>query len=207
MKRCSTSLINREMQIKTTMRKKKKKTLHWDITSHQPEWPSWENLQTINAVEDAEKRQPLYFLYLNNFTLSLCNTFDFGSLTAFVPSSPRVHSYASTHWPALNGVVPQAPFFFASSPGYRRHLNAIIFHPLHPTHRNSLLSGQNNCICQITCFSSMGRVERTLSRSLEMCITHPEKGIPGQASIQSRELLTWPSHLGYQNLKGNYHSL
>ena len=46
MKRCSTSLIIREVSIKTA------------ITPDQSEWPSSKNLQTINTGEGVEKREP-----------------------------------------------------------------------------------------------------------------------------------------------------
>ena len=52
MKGYSTSLIIREMQIK--------KKLQWGITSHQSEWPSSKNLQTIHAGEGVKKREPSY---------------------------------------------------------------------------------------------------------------------------------------------------
>ena len=44
-KRCSKSLIIREMQIK--------------ITSHWSEWPSLKSLQITNAGQSVEKREPL----------------------------------------------------------------------------------------------------------------------------------------------------
>ena len=50
MKRCSASLIIREIQIKTK----------WGIISHQSEWPPSRSLQTINAGEGVEKREPSY---------------------------------------------------------------------------------------------------------------------------------------------------
>ena len=42
------SLIIREMQMK----------LQWGITSYHSDWPSSKNLQTINAGEGVEKREP-----------------------------------------------------------------------------------------------------------------------------------------------------
>lgn len=125
------------------------------------------------------EKKTLIFLLLQYFHRSLCITFDFGLLTAFVPSSPLAHSYASTHWPALDGVVPQSTLCLCFLLWLQKKLEYNYISSTSPTHRNSFLRGQNIRICQITCFSSMGRVERLLSRSVEMCVAHPEKGISG----------------------------
>ena len=50
-KRCSTSLIVWETQVKTTM---------WYIISHQSEWPWSKSLQTIIVGEGVGKREPSY---------------------------------------------------------------------------------------------------------------------------------------------------
>ena len=50
MKRCSTLLVIREMQIK----------LPWGTTSFQSEWPSLKSLQMPDAAEGVKKREPSY---------------------------------------------------------------------------------------------------------------------------------------------------
>ena len=57
MKGCSTLLIVREMQIKTTMEKKKTIMRYHLIDDGQSEWPSSKSLQTINTGESVEKRE------------------------------------------------------------------------------------------------------------------------------------------------------
>ena len=55
-KRYSTLLI---IQFSSLLEKFKSK-LQWDIALYWPEWPSLKSLQTINAADGVEKREPSY---------------------------------------------------------------------------------------------------------------------------------------------------
>ena len=71
MKRCSTSLIIREIQIRY---------LQWGITSHQSDLLSSESLQTINAGEGVEKKETSYTVIWNVSGYNHCGEQYGGSL-------------------------------------------------------------------------------------------------------------------------------
>ena len=65
MKRCLTSLIIREMQVKP----------QWGTISLRSEWLLSQSLQTINAGEGVEKREPSYTVGGNaNYTATVENS-------------------------------------------------------------------------------------------------------------------------------------
>ena len=51
-KKCSTSQLLEKCKLK----------LQWGIASQQSEWPSSKSLQTVNAGEGVEKREPSYIV-------------------------------------------------------------------------------------------------------------------------------------------------
>ena len=59
----------KDVQRHSLLEKCKSKPL-WGTTLHQPEWPSSKSLQTINAGEGVEKREPYYTLGGN---INWCN--------------------------------------------------------------------------------------------------------------------------------------
>ena len=93
--------------------------LKWDITSHESEWPSSKNLQTINAGEDVEKREPSctvggnvnwykhygeqYGDFLKKIR-SKMTTWPSNPTTGHIPwenHSSKGHMYPNVHWSTI----------------------------------------------------------------------------------------------------------
>ena len=59
---CADGQQTHEKMLNITNHEKWKSKLQWDITSHLLEWPSSKRSQITNIGEDAERREPLYFV-------------------------------------------------------------------------------------------------------------------------------------------------
>ena len=82
--------------------------LQWGITSHQSEWPSSKNLQTVSAGKSLEKREPSCSVQLLSRVRYCCNPVDCSLPGSSVHgiSQIRMLEWVSISFPSLPGIKP-----------------------------------------------------------------------------------------------------